>query len=182
MDHDPAAGWITVRPPLKIESIYSAIVTSPQWAKTLLLITYDEHGGFYDHVFPGRSNDIAPLMLDPADDNRPVNYRGYRVPTFVISAWVPARTVSSATYDHTSILKTIIARFLGDHPPPMGLRVRQAIDVGSLLTLRMPRAPILPPARSTAIRTAAPRPPPVANHPQDDFRRVMTAMRDRLKR
>ena len=85
-----------------LNGVYQAITSSPNWANTVLVITYDEWGGFFDHVPPG----IAPIP--PADaalgsDGR----RGFRVPTLVISPWSPRGQVSHDLYDHTSILKMI---------------------------------------------------------------------------
>ncbi len=82
--------------------IYHAVTRSPAWRKTVLIVTFDEWGGFFDHVPP----EMAPLP--PADaaigsDGR----RGFRVPTLVISPFAPRGAVAHALYDHTSILKLI---------------------------------------------------------------------------
>ncbi|MCA1603814.1 MAG: hypothetical protein LC776_19965 [Acidobacteria bacterium] len=114
--------------------LYNAIVNSPAWGKTLLVIVYDEHGGFYDHVEP-----------ENAPDNNPrFQTYGVRVPALVISPWVERGKVSHKLFDHTSIIKTILLRFCRQANgtiPDMGLRVTNAEQLGSLLTLTTAREP-----------------------------------------
>ena len=75
--------------------VYSALLEGPQWSKTMLVITYDEHGGFYDHVAAaGRAGRQA------APEFRTY---GVRVPSIVVSPWTERASVSNAVYDHTSI-------------------------------------------------------------------------------
>ena len=81
--------------------VYSALVKSPNWKKTMLVITYDEHGGFYDHVLPPAA----------ADDKPAFRTYGVRVPALVVSPFTPRASVSNVVYDHTSIIKTILLRF-----------------------------------------------------------------------
>jgi phospholipase C len=113
--------------------LYDALASSPQWAKTLLVITYDEHGGFFDHV---------PPPLDPPDDDPQVFSRyGVRVPAIVVSPLVGRRSFSHELFDHTSIIKTILLRFArqGTTIPDMGKRVTNAQHLGVLLTEEQPR-------------------------------------------
>jgi len=84
-------------------SVYNAVVSSPNWARTALVITYDEWGGFFDHVVP-------PVGEDPNPDLG-AGLRGFRVPCLVISPRSPRGTVAHGLYDHTSILKMIEWRF-----------------------------------------------------------------------
>jgi len=179
-DHPPsdiAAGQLLV------QNLYEALVRSPLWGKILLIITYDEHGGFFDHVHPQRGQ-AAPLFLDPDDKTaelphgRPVDYYGMRVPTFVISPWIPPRTVSHAVFDHTSILKTILARFLAERPPRMGPRVAAANDLGPLLSLSVPRVGRIAPRVQPVLARRA---PPRAGRSRDDFRTFMAGFRDRVQ-
>ena len=81
--------------------LFDAVVQGPLWEKTMVIVTYDEHGGFYDHVPPPACEDDSPQLRS----------LGPRVPAFVVSPWVGAGSVSSTIYDHTSIIKTILARF-----------------------------------------------------------------------
>ena len=84
-----------------LSSIYSAVTKSPQWSRTMLVITYDEWGGFFDHVPPP----VAP------DANPKARLRGFRVPCIVVSPRARRRHVAHNVYDHTSILKMIEWRF-----------------------------------------------------------------------
>jgi phospholipase C len=125
--------------------VYNALVTSPLWEKMLLLIVYDEHGGFYDHVSP---DDFAPPdgLLDK--DPRFRRY-GPRVPAIVVSPWVQdgqkSNRHSHVVFDHTSIIKTALLRFCGSQAEKcvdaMGPRVAQANHLGELLASARPRRP-----------------------------------------
>jgi len=113
-------------------TIFSALIASPAWKKTMFIITYDEHGGFYDHVTPPAA----------ADDD--LNFRSYgvRVPALIVSPWVIPGSVSHTVFDHTSIIKTILVRFCQEADgsiPDMGARVTNANHLGDLLTLPRPR-------------------------------------------
>ena len=107
--------------------LFHAVMRGPKWAKSLVVITYDEHGGFYDHVEPPAAADSDPMF----------RRYGARVPALVFSPFIEKRQVSHETYDHTSIIKTILRRFCqqpGGKIPDMGKRVEAANDLGSLLT------------------------------------------------
>ncbi len=84
-----------------IASVYTALANSPQWKNCMLVITYDEHGGFYDHVAPPRTTDDT-LEKYGVDGFQQM---GFRVPTMVVGPYVKQNYVSSVTYDHTSALK-----------------------------------------------------------------------------
>jgi phospholipase C len=83
--------------------VYNAVVSSPNWDRTVFVITYDEWGGFFDHVPP-------PVGPDPNPDLG-AGLRGFRVPCLVISPRSRRSTVAHGLYDHTSILKMIEWRF-----------------------------------------------------------------------
>lgn len=76
--------------------IVNTVGTSPYWNKSAIFITWDDYGGFYDHV--------APPQVDQ------YGY-GFRVPCLAISPYSRKGLVDSTTYDHTSILKTVETRF-----------------------------------------------------------------------
>lgn len=83
-----------------IAQVYHAIrANEALWKSTLLIITYDEHGGFYDHVPPP-----AAMAPDDLTESFGFNRLGVRVPALLVSPWVPA-TVDHTIYDHTSILR-----------------------------------------------------------------------------
>jgi phospholipase C len=84
-----------------LSTIYDAVTTSPAWSRTALVITYDEWGGFFDHVPPP----VAP------DANPDARLRGFRVPCIVISPRARRKYVAHNVYDHTSVLKMIEWRF-----------------------------------------------------------------------
>ena len=115
--------------------LFDAVVRSPLWEKTLLVITYDEHGGFFDHVQPP----------DCADDHPTLRRYGPRVPALVVSPWVGRKQPSHTVFDHTSIIKTVLKRFCAKPDgtiPDMGARVSAANHLGELLTEDQPRAAI----------------------------------------
>jgi len=77
-------------------SIYEALAQSPQWDRTLFIISYDEHGGFFDHVVPPTTEDDRP---DEGFDQL-----GFRVPTLISGPYVKQGYCSSEVYDHSSVL------------------------------------------------------------------------------
>lgn len=99
-----------------IKQVYETIRASPLWASTMLIITFDEHGGFFDHVPPPAA--AAPggdqRYKNPADDFD-FDLLGVRVPAIVVSPYTQKGTVIGRGpqdyYDHTSILATLEKRF-----------------------------------------------------------------------
>jgi len=111
-----------------IDDLVGIVRASKNWERTLLIITYDEHGGFYDHVPPPNAAQVSPELPKTT---------GLRVPTFVISPWIKRGSVignDSLHFDHTSILKTIARRFLSRNPPYMGARYAAAHDLSEVLS------------------------------------------------
>lgn len=113
------------------EAIYRALAGSPKWRSTALLLTWDEGGGFYDHVPPPPAcapDAIAP-RLGPGDPPGDFARYGFRVPLLVVSAWARPHFVSHSVLDHTAILRLLELRF--------GLPALTARDAnaGSLLEL-----------------------------------------------
>ena len=91
-------------------SIINAVLFSPLWDKTVVLFTYDEHGGGYDHVPPPAAvlpDDIEPRITVPPWEPGRFDRYGIRVPGFVISPHARRDYVSHVVHDHTSILKFI---------------------------------------------------------------------------
>jgi phospholipase C len=132
-----------------IGRVVNAVVQGKKWDRTLLLITYDEHGGFYDHISP-----LDSAFRETAKAVSDIDHYGLRVPTFVISPWVKQGGVSNVVFDHTSIAKTIARCFMSGNPPDMGERVAVANDLSMVMssTSREDRpvipVPDAPPPRS----------------------------------
>jgi len=115
-----------------VARVYGAIRSAPLWNKSLFMILYDEHGGFYDSVSPGKSvppNDGAPLTLNA--NGFGFDVYGVRVPAIVVSPWVARGLVDHTTYDHSSVLATLERLF---SLQPLTDRDREANDVLSLIT------------------------------------------------
>jgi phospholipase C len=135
-----------------IGGIYNALVEQPEvFAKTLLLVTYDEHGGFFDHVQP-------PTVPAPDAKCSPSGFDfgicGVRVPTVAVSPLIARGTVDQTFYDHASIPKTVRAQFAPDSPP-LTARDDAANDllaaIPLLPTARTDYAPVdVPPAKPLA--------------------------------
>lgn len=156
-----------------IADVYNAVRNGPLWPKTLLIITYDEHGGCYDHVAP-------PAAVPPGIDiTRPFNFNRYgvRVPAVFISPWIKAGTVlraSGATpFDHTSIIATVRKRF--NLSGPLTQRDAAAPTFDGALNLSAPTnngpevAPL--PVRLTRERALA-----SANAPPSEFQQSLVAL------
>jgi len=94
--------------------IISALTKSPAWSSSALFLTYDEHGGFWDHVPPPSAcppDDIAPILTS-TDPPGAFDQYGVRVPMMVVSPFAKQHYVAHDTYDHTSIVRFIQARFV----------------------------------------------------------------------
>lgn len=70
------------------KDIYEALRASPAWNDTLYIITYDEHGGFYDHVPPPVNVPVPDDSTSYPDANFKFNRLGVRIPTILISPWL----------------------------------------------------------------------------------------------
>jgi len=104
--------------------LYEALTKSPDWEDTLLVIVYDEHGGFYDHVEP-----------PPIQDGSGFATLGVRVPAIVVGPRV-RKHVSHEVFDHTSLIATILRRFAADPEAALAAmpkRVQMAQHLGILL-------------------------------------------------
>jgi len=92
-----------------LAKVVNAVMAGPKWSKTLLIWTYDEHGGYFDHVPPPSAPepDEVPPALVAGDVPGSFNRFGFRVPSGVVSPFAKEDFVSHTVYDHTSILKLI---------------------------------------------------------------------------
>jgi phospholipase C len=86
-----------------LNQIYDAVTSGPLWPKTLLVINYDEWGGFFDHVPPPLAPLPPPSLAAGDTDGR----LGFRVPNLLVSPWSKRNYVDQMQYDHTSVLSMI---------------------------------------------------------------------------
>ena len=122
---DPAFSYNDNHPPhhpglgeLLLGSIYEALATSPAWERCLLIVLYDEHGGFFDHVPPPLTED------DRAEDG--FDQLGVRTPTMILGPWA-RQGVDPTVYDHSSWIRFICDRY-GIEPWNARLRAATGID------------------------------------------------------
>ena len=136
-----------------LSSIYRAMAESPQWKRSLLIVCYDEHGGFYDHVAP-------PQTVDPNPDFRQL---GFRVPALVIGPTVWQGRVISEQFDHVSVAATLGSRYGIES---LGPRMDAARDLSACIDPALMKAPAAAPGAfprvqvETAQITAALHQPP----------------------
>lgn len=137
-----------------IADVYEALRASPLWERTLLVITYDEHGGFFDHVTPPSTGiDPPDQYRSPTDYDRvkyPYTFRsdgspnpeyvfgfdrlGFRVPAVLVSPWLAKGHIESRHLQHTSVLATV-RKMWGLRPQPLTAREAQAAPFDDLLTV-----------------------------------------------
>jgi phospholipase C len=141
-DHPPFADMLSGQ--IFIKRIYDALRSNEAlWLKTLLIITYDEHGGFYDHVIPPVADALSMPGGTGFKKDMTMPY-GLRVPAFVVSPWIPVGKGPDLTLDHCSIVKTILARFCGTEKPFLSDRVHASLTFDSFLTESTPRLNVPP--------------------------------------
>jgi phospholipase C len=128
-----------------VNQVVSALKYSPLWANSMLVVTYDEHGGFFDHVAPP-GTDLGPADLRgqiPLIHPEGAPHLGVRVPAFVISPWTTPGSVCDRVLDHTSIMKTILVRFrnqiIAFDRSRFGPRVNAAAHLGPALKATSPQ-------------------------------------------
>jgi phospholipase C len=93
--------------------VVEAVLRSAAWTRTLLIYTYDEHGGYYDHVPPPPAipPDSIPPQLTSGDVPGGYDMYGPRVPAVVASPYAKPHAVTDVVHDHTSVLATIEAKW-----------------------------------------------------------------------
>ncbi|HEU5149915.1 MAG TPA: alkaline phosphatase family protein [Iamia sp.] len=119
-----------------VRDVFAAFARSPHWERGLFVLTYDEWGGFFDHVAP-------PTFADDRasdDDAEDFGQAGFRIPTVLASPYCRPGSVDSRVYDHTSVLRFLEWRFLGAPPEGTGgdgwwltTRDRNALNLGASL-------------------------------------------------
>lgn len=126
-----------------LSRVVNALISSPQWSSTVLVITYDEWGGFFDTVAPPQlpADSTVSLSGEPATFDH--SQAGFRVPTYVISPFSPVGGIAPDVYDHTSILKMVEWRF---GLPSLTPRDAAANNIVAALDFSRPNldAPLMP--------------------------------------
>jgi phospholipase C len=118
-----------------IKNIYDALRNGKNWERTLFVLTYDEHGGCYDHVSPPEA-----VVPDPKKPKGEMGFGfdrlGVRVPAILVSPYVEPGTVVHTQHEHTSIIKTITQKWGLDS---LTERDKAASHLGGALSLSKPR-------------------------------------------
>jgi phospholipase C len=128
-----------------LAQVVNAVMSGPGWAKTLLVWTYDEGGGYYDHVPPPSAvepDSVPPQITVPPDLPGAFNRYGFRVPAGVVSPYAIPDYVSHFVHDHTSILKTVERKW---NLPALTFRDANADDLLDSLDLFAPPNFLTPP-------------------------------------
>jgi phospholipase C len=150
-----------------LSQVFHAVASGPSWDKTVLVINYDEWGGFFDHVPPVRVTAGVPAGSSPSSGvDTDLNAQGkvlsgFRVPCIIASPFsrigAGQAPVNHNLYDHTSVLKMIEWRW-GLEPMTQRDASRDPSDPGNLATVlnfarpqtKVPKLPVLPPFTPTA--------------------------------
>ncbi|MCW3109432.1 MAG: Phosphoesterase [Segetibacter sp.] len=122
-----------------IKETYEALRKSPLWKNSILIITWDEHGGFYDHVAPAKAVKPGDAVVSTDPVNKygfPFDQYGVRVPAVIISPYIPKNVIDHRLYDHASVPATLEKIF---GLAPLTQRDAQANNVTSLLSLTAAR-------------------------------------------
>ncbi|HZQ86594.1 MAG TPA: alkaline phosphatase family protein [Acidimicrobiales bacterium] len=150
-EHPPASPQVGQ---LFVAKVLGILMSNPAvWAKTVVFVTYDENGGFFDHVAPpvappgtpGEELTVSPLPADAGGFARPVGL-GFRVPMLVLSPFSRGGWVCSERFDHTSMLRFLETRFGVEVPNLSAWRRSVTGDLTSALDMTAPdvSAPSLP--------------------------------------
>jgi phospholipase C len=118
--------------------VINAVMAGPAWERTLLIWTFDEHGGYYDHVPPPRAvppDAIAPDVPAGQSAYDGFGRYGFRVPAAVVSAWARPLYVSHRVFDHASILKLVETKW---NLPALTFRDANAANMLDMLDFRLP--------------------------------------------
>ncbi len=110
---------------------YRAVTTGASWESTVLVINFDDWGGFFEHVPPPFTTDVDPFF----------ELRGFRVPCVVVAPMARRQFVADGTYDHASVLRMIEWRF---DLEPLSTRDEVANNLAEVLDFKTKR-PIVPP-------------------------------------
>lgn len=118
-----------------IADVYKMVRNSPLWEKSMLIITYDEHGGTVDHVHPGPAPKPGATSQNPPFE---FDRYGVRVPAVVVSPYIAPNTKVNTVLDHTSILASV-RKLFGDFAPLTGRDAAATPVHEAALNLDQPR-------------------------------------------
>ncbi|HVB93504.1 MAG TPA: alkaline phosphatase family protein [Acidimicrobiales bacterium] len=133
--------------------VVNAVMAGPKWSRTLLVWSYDEHGGYYDHVPPPPAviPDDIPPTLEAGDVPGQFNRLGFRVPAGLVSPYAKKDYVSTTVFDHTSVLKLVETKW---NLPAMTRRDAAANDVLDMVDFSASPAFLHPPSLAAAANPA----------------------------
>jgi len=146
-DHPPTG---IARGQALLADLYGCLIANPvRWRNTMLIVTYDEHGGFYDHV--------PPLRIGASVGGFPIETTGVRVPAFVVSPQVAPGVPFTDALDHTSFLQLLADRFNPGQGYSAEVSARQARlgRLSTVLTQTPDDGPALPPPVADAAQLMA---------------------------
>ncbi|HVP83755.1 MAG TPA: alkaline phosphatase family protein, partial [Rhizomicrobium sp.] len=145
-----------------LADLYRTLTSNPaRWSRTMLVITYDEHGGFFDHV--------PPLDISTIVSGTEISTTGVRVPAFIISPYVRSGYVFNRPLDHTSLLQVLDDRFVRGEGYSIAVNARQQHLDRILNTLTesprndIPPIPTQKTASSSVVKTRSPTAPNTPN-------------------
>ncbi|HEX2690230.1 MAG TPA: alkaline phosphatase family protein [Kofleriaceae bacterium] len=118
-----------------VASVVAALGASPQWNRCLFVLTYDEHGGFFDHVPP-------PALSAQVEPEPDFGSLGFRVPSLVVGPHVRRGCAVNTVFEHSSVLATVSRRFGLE---PLNSRDAAAADLSSCIDPERLGAPLPPP-------------------------------------
>jgi len=137
-----------------IKEVYEAVRNSPHWESSLIIVTHDEHGGFFDHVAP-------PAAVHPGDsvtdnENVHVNFDfsrlGVRVPAVVISPWIPRGVIDHLPHEHSSVVKSVAELFSLRSLTDRDRVTNSLTHLLSLTAARTDAPTVLPPVAESGLR------------------------------
>ncbi|HVA77445.1 MAG TPA: alkaline phosphatase family protein [Candidatus Binataceae bacterium] len=155
-----------------MRQVYMAMAPTPRWKRSALIVTYDEHGGFFDHAQP-----LAIETTAPGDRYPVFETSGLRVPGIIVSPLVTAGTCCHSNFDHTSILKLLGEKFGRGSGYSPEVDRRNVKSLSDALELSSPRTDLpAPPDPATFPKLIASVPSPIPNSGPDvdAFNRVLS--------
>ena len=154
----------------------NAVIDGPGWDRTLLVLTYDEHGGYYDHVPPPVAippDSIGPALLPGEDGFDGFARYGFRVPFAIVFPWARRHYVSHRVFDHTSILELVETKW---NLPALTYRDANAAAMLDMLDFGGPPSPSRRSSRSRLRSPTRPRSAAASTAPASSRRRARSLL------